>query len=144
LTGVLFSSIPQQFFPAADSDFSMVRVSMVPGTTLRQTEEVVEDIAERLRQEPEVALALGIVNEGSGMVRLVFHPDRARTSVEFERQLTPMLQDIPDARVDFQDQQGGGGTGRAISIMLSGSDPEQLDAAANTLAEQMQEIDGLV
>ena len=144
LTVALFASIPQQFFPATDSDYSMVRVSMVPGTTLRQTEEVIESIADRLQQEPEVALALGIVNEGEGMVRLVFHPDRARTSLDFEREMTPVLQDIPDARAYFQDQQGGGGTGRAISIMLSGSDPQQLDAAANTLAEQMQAIPGLV
>ncbi|MGX7893882.1 efflux RND transporter permease subunit [Tsuneonella sp. HG222] len=145
-TGVLAMSIPKQFFPNNNSDFAMIRVSMVPGTTLRQTEQVIERIAERMRQEQEVALALGIVNEGNGAVRLVLKPDRVRTSREFEQEMTPILQQIPDARISFQNQQGGGGggTGRAISIMLSGSDSQVLDAAANTLVEQVKGVEGAV
>jgi len=145
LTGVLFTVIPGQFFPDSDSDFSMIRVSMVPGTTLEQTEEVITRIADRMKQEQEVEIALGIVNEGSGAVRLVLREDRERSSLEFEQELTPVLQNIPDARVNFQNNQGGGGgTGRAFSIMLSGSDPEKLEEAANTLVEQMAEVPGAV
>jgi multidrug efflux pump subunit AcrB len=145
-TGIIAMQLPMQFFPANDSDFAMVRVEMVPGTTLEQTGEVVEAVAARLQQEPEVALALGIVREANGNVRLVFHPDRARTSQDFERELAPVLQKIPDARINFQSQQGGGGggTGRAISIMLSGSDPNVLQSAAATLVEQMGTVDGAV
>jgi multidrug efflux pump subunit AcrB len=145
LTGVIGMNIPQQFFPSADSDFSMVRVNMVPGTTLEQTEEVIGKVAERLKQEQEVELALEIVNEGSGMVRLVLKPDRERTSLEFEREMTPVMQSIPDARVNFQSGQGGGGgSGRAITIMLSGSDPAKLDSAAAVLVEEMKDVNGLV
>ena len=145
LTGILFRTIPTQFFPDNDSDYSMVRVEMVPGTTLEQTEEVVNTIAARMEQEQEVALALGIVREGSGAVRLVLKPDRKRSSLDFERDMTPVLQNVPDARVNFQNEQGGpGGTGRAFSIMLSGSDPEKLNHAATTLVEQMKSIDGVV
>ncbi|MGC1269295.1 MAG: efflux RND transporter permease subunit [Croceibacterium sp.] len=138
--------IPKQFFPPNDSDFSQIAVSMVPGTTLKQTEQVIDAIAKRMQQEPEVALALGISREGSGNIRLVFKPDRARTSLEFERELAPVLQRFPDARVNFRDQQGGGGggSGRAITIMLSGSDPDKLKAAADTLVTQMASVDGAV
>jgi multidrug efflux pump subunit AcrB len=99
-----------------------------------------------MSEEQEVALALGIAHEGSGMVRLVFKPDRERTSLEFTRQLAPVLAEVPDARVNFQDQDGpgGGGTGRAISIMLSGSDPVAIEEAANILVEQMQAVEGAV
>ncbi len=147
MTGFLFYAIPKQFFPNNDSDFAQISVSMVPGTTLAQTEDVVDAIAARMKREPEVALALGIAREASGNVRLVFKPDRARTSLQFERQLAPVLQSFPDARINFRDQQqggGGGGSGRAISIMLSGSDSAKLDAAANTLVEQMKGVDGAV
>ncbi|MCL6249889.1 efflux RND transporter permease subunit [Altererythrobacter sp. KTW20L] len=145
LTAFVASSIPSQFFPNSDSDFAMVRINLVPGTTLEQTDEVVSRVAARMSEEQEVALALGIANEGSGMVRLVFKPDRERTSLEFTRELGPVLADVPDARVNFQDQgPGGGGTGRAISIMLSGSNPVALEEAANTLAEQMQGVAGAV
>ncbi|MEO0061820.1 MAG: hypothetical protein RLZZ08_380, partial [Pseudomonadota bacterium] len=147
LTGVLGATISKQFFPPNDSDFSQIAVAMVPGTTLQQTEDVVDAIAKRMQQEPEVVLALGIAREGSGAVRLVFRPDRARTSLEFERELAPVLQRFPDARVNFRDQQGGGSggsSGRAISIMLSGSDPVRLNHAANTLVDQMKGVNGAV
>ncbi len=145
LTVIIAGSTPQQFFPDNDSDFSRVSISMVPGTTLEQTEAVVDRISERLSQEQEVALALGIANEGSGRISLVLADDRVRTSMDFERELTPVLQDIPDARVNFQNNQGGGGgTGRAISIMLSGSDPDLLFDTAGTLVEQMESVPGAV
>ncbi|WP_271079127.1 efflux RND transporter permease subunit [Aurantiacibacter sp. MUD61] len=138
-------SLPTQFFPDADSDFSRVNVSMVPGTTLEQTEAVIDRISARLSEEQEVAVALGIANEGSGRISLVLRDDRVRSSLQFEREMTPVLQDIPDARVSFQNNQGGGGgTGRAISIMLSGSDPELLEETANTLVEQMETVEGAV
>ncbi len=147
LTGYVGASIPMQFFPNSDSDFAMIRVAQVPGTTLEQTDEVVTRVAAMMSQEQEVELALGIANEGSGMVRLVFKPDRVRTSQEFARELGPVLADIPDARVNFQDQDGGGGgggSGRAISIMLSGSDPIALEGAANSLVEQMAGVEGAI
>ena len=147
LTGFLAATAPAQFFPSADTDFSMVQVEMVPGTTLEQTEEVIDAIAARMQQEQEVALALGIVREGSGMVRLVLREDRVRDSLNFEREMTPVLQSFPDARVYFQDNSGpsnGVGTGRAISIMLAGSDPVELNRAATTLAEQMRTVPGAV
>lgn len=145
LTIFIGSSMPTQFFPDDDSDFSMIRVSMVPGTTLEQTERVIDTIASRMSEEQEVELALGIANEGSGMVRLVMAADRQRDTITFEQEMTPVLQDIPDARVNFQNQQGGGGgTGRAISIMLAGSDPEQLNLAAIELVEQMESVEGAV
>ena len=145
-TGFVITKIPQQFFPNSDSDFAMIRVSMVPGTTLEQTDEVISSIADRLAREQEVDLALGIANEGSGMIRLVFKPDRQRDSLTFQREMTPYLQSVPDARANFQDTNPGaqGGTGRAISIMLSGSNPAALEQAANDLVEQMQGVEGAV
>jgi multidrug efflux pump subunit AcrB len=146
MTGFIGSKVPMQFFPNSDSDFAMIRVAMVPGTTLEQTDDVIQRVAARMSQEQEVDLALGIANQGSGMVRLVFKPDRERTSLEFTRELGPVLQAIPDARVNFQDQDGGGGggSGRAITVMLSGSNPEALSGAAEALVEQMQGVPGAV
>ncbi|WP_347302412.1 efflux RND transporter permease subunit [Croceibacterium sp. TMG7-5b_MA50] len=145
MTGLLGYNLPTQFFPNADSDFSRISVTMVPGTTLRQTEAVIDAIAERMREEQEVQLALGVVREGEGTVRLVFREDRRRTSLEFERELAPVLQQFPDARVNFQDPNGGGpGGGRAITSMLAGSDNEQLQQAAAVLAEQMRGVPGVV
>jgi multidrug efflux pump subunit AcrB len=59
--------------------------------------------------------------------------------VKFERDLTPRLQQVADARSLRQPEQrrSGSGSGRAISVMLSGSDPDLLQRTAQTLVEQM-------
>ncbi len=144
LTGMIGSSLPAQFFPDVDSDFSRLRIEMVPGTTLEQTEAVSDKVAAILNKRPEVEAALQRVNEGNARFFITLSADREKTLQEFERELTPVLQNIPDARITFMSQQGGGGTGRPISVMLSGSDPKLLNQAATTLVNQMASIKGLV
>ncbi len=145
LSGLLLMQIPGQFFPDADSDFSRIRVEMVPGTTLEQTEAVMGRIAAIINEQQEVEAALERINEGNGRFFITLRKDRERDSMTFERELTPQLQQIPDARITFLDTQGGGGgTGRAISVMLSGSDPEVLNETASTLVDQMVKLDGIV
>ncbi|WP_423141268.1 efflux RND transporter permease subunit [Parablastomonas sp. CN1-191] len=145
-TIVLFMNIPSQFFPNVNSDFSRVQIEMVPGTTLDQTQAVADRVADIVRQRPEVEGALERVSEGNARVLITLKKDRESSSQEFERALTPLLQDIPDARVTVQDQNGGGGggTGRPISIMFSGSNSELLDQTAGRLAEEMKSIPELV
>jgi multidrug efflux pump subunit AcrB len=146
LTGVMFAVIPMQFFPNTNSDFSQVRIEMVPGTTLRQTEAVADEVSDVIRREPEVETALARINEGNARIFITLKKDRERSSMEFERELTPALQKIADARVSFASMGGGpgGGTGRPINIMLSGSNSELLEATANTLVEQMKTLDVVV
>ena len=147
MTAVLFMTIPQEFFPTGDSNFSRVSIEMVPGTTLQQTEQVADEVAAIINAEPEVRQALERIREGSGNIFITLKEDRARTSVEFERELTPRLQKIADARVSFMNNQGGGpggGTGRALSVMLSGSNPELLNRTAATVVQQMSELPEVV
>ncbi|GGC29279.1 multidrug transporter AcrB [Novosphingobium marinum] len=144
ITGVLFTMIPMQFFPDSNSDFSRVSIEMVPGTTLEQTERVADRVAEIINEQPEVETALERIREGQAYIFITLRDDRERTSMEFERELTPILQQVPDARVNFLSNQGGGGTGRDISVMLSGSDPDELNKTAATLVEQMRTLDTVV
>jgi multidrug efflux pump subunit AcrB len=146
MTAGLFATIPQEFFPTENSNFSRISIEMVPGTTIEQTEEVADQVAAIVNRQPEVKEALERILEGRGFVFITLKEDRERTSQEFERALTPVLQKIPDARVTFLANQGGppGGTGRAISVMLSGSDPELLNRTAATLVEQMSGLKEVV
>ncbi|RIV76062.1 efflux RND transporter permease subunit [Pelagerythrobacter aerophilus] len=144
LTILLFMNVPPQFQPNINSDNSQVEIEMVPGTTLETTERVADDVAEILYQEPEVLRALERVRVGNASIYITLKPDRERTSVEFERALAPRLAQIPDARVRFQSQSGGFGSGRDVTVMLAGSDPELLEETAATLVEQMKALDTLV
>lgn len=141
LTIVLLVVLPKQFFPDGDTDFSRVRIEMVPGTTLERTREVSNEAAAIIEKQPEVKTALQSVREGSASIFITLHEDRDRTSQEFEEDLTPLLTKIADARVTFQaNGPGGGGSGRDVSVMLSGSDPKKLDQTAAILVEQMKTL----
>ena len=140
----LFMTIPQQFEPTINTDFSRVTIEMVPGTTIKQTEAVADRVAALINEQPEVEMALEAIREGNARIFITLKEDRERTSIEFERALAPRLAQFPDARVTFASQSGGGGTGRDISVMLTGSNPELLNATAATLVEQMRTLKGLV
>ncbi len=146
LTMVLFSVMPQEFFPDQNSDFTRVKIDMVPGTTIPQAEKVADHVAAIIRQAPEVDHVLERISENSVSVLVTLHKDRKRITSEIEHQLTPQLQQIPDARVTFQSLQNsqGSGTGQPISVMLSSSDPRLLEATSAQLVEQMKGIKELV
>ncbi|WP_374407089.1 efflux RND transporter permease subunit [Pelagerythrobacter sp.] len=144
LTVLLFMNVPPQFQPDIDSDNSQIEIEMVPGTTLETTERVADNVAQILYQQPEVLRALERVRVGNASIYITLKPDRERTSVEFERALAPQLSQIPDARVRFQSQGGGFGSGRDITVMLAGSDPELLEETAAQLVEQMKGLNTLV
>ena len=147
LTVALLVILPKQFFPDGDTDFSRVRVEMVPGTTLERTREITSEAAAIIEKQPEVETALQSLREGGANMFITLKKDRARTSQQFEEDLTPLLTKIADARVTFQVNGpgggGGGGSGRDVSVMLSGSDPKMLDKTAATLVEQMKGLPDL-
>ncbi|WP_379923077.1 efflux RND transporter permease subunit [Erythrobacter sp. R86502] len=145
ITIVLFGQIPGQFQPTIDDENSRVEIEVVPGTTLTETKRVVNSVADRLRQEPEVERMLERIRLGdTSSIFVKLKEDRARTSVEFERELAPVLARFPDARVRFQSQSGGFGSGRDMTVMLAGSDPVLLEQTANQLVEQMRGLPSLV
>jgi multidrug efflux pump subunit AcrB len=145
LTAGLLYDMPKQFQPITDQDTSRVNLEMVPGTTIEQTEAVADRVNRILEaQHSEVQRVLERVNEGQATLFTVLKDDRPLKSFVWERRMTPILQKIPDARVTFQSQNGGGGTGRDISVMLTGSDPDVLNRTAQTLVQQMESIRGAV
>ncbi|WP_284123809.1 efflux RND transporter permease subunit [Parerythrobacter aestuarii] len=144
LTLLLFMSVPAQFQPTVDDENSRVEIEMVPGTTIETTMAVADRVADLLYEQQEVERALQRVRQGNATLYIALKPDRERTSIQFERDLAPTLAQIPDARVRFQSQSGGFGSGRDITVMLAGSDPELLEDTAATLVEQMKGIDKLV
>ncbi|MEM7690037.1 MAG: efflux RND transporter permease subunit [Pseudomonadota bacterium] len=144
VTILLFAQIPGQFQPTIDSNRSRVQIEMVPGTTLEQTSSVINQAVAILEKEPEFDFALERHRIGNGTIFVNLKEERVRTQQEFEKDVAPKLNQIPDARVRFQSQGGGFGTGRDITVMLAGSNPDLLQEAATTLVEQMKGLDTVV
>ncbi len=145
VTILLFGQIPGQFQPTINEQNIQVAIEMVPGTTLAETKRAVNSVADRLRREPEVEQLLERVRQGdSSSIFVKLREDRQRTSDEFSRDLAPELAKFPDARVRFQSQSGGFGSGRDMTVLLAGSDPVLLDQIATRLVEEMKGLKTLV
>ena len=139
-----FSLLPMTFFPPDNGDTTRISVQLVPGATLQQTEAVADRVATKIGADPLVVRTFERVDVGSATVYVILRKDRPITTNQFERDRYPMLQGIPDARISFLSQQGGGGgSTRDVSVTLGGDDPEKLMAAARELVEGMRGIDQL-
>jgi multidrug efflux pump subunit AcrB len=145
LSIILFGMLPLSFFPPENDDFARANITLAPGTTLKQTEAVVDRVAAIVAKDPSVERVFERVNVGDGRVSIVLKKDRKVTSTEFQRALSPALAAVPDARVSFQSQNGGGPDpdSRDIMLYLGGDDPVQLTAVANQIAKEMGTVPGL-
>ena len=141
-----FWGIPMTFQPAQDNDFSQVRIFLTPGSTLQKTEVVADRVRNMLQDAPEVQSAFSRINVGNGNIFLTLKKERTVTSVQFQRKWQQRLSEIPDARVSFQSQSGGGpgSAGRDITVTLGGDDPVLLSATANKIVEEMKGLKQLV
>ncbi|MBO9379808.1 AcrB/AcrD/AcrF family protein [Sphingomonas histidinilytica] len=143
VTIALFATSPQQFQPALDVDYSQVKIELTPGARVAQdTQKVADETIAVLRQQPEVDAAFADIGDNGdtrfASIYITLKPakERTRTSIEFERETAPLLNKIPDARVNFVSQSGG--FGRDLTIMLAGDDPVKLQQSANALIAQMR------
>jgi len=141
LTIAMFIALPKTFMPPQDSDISRIDVTMPPGTTLEQTRDAAERVVALVKRQPDVATVVDYVNVGDAYIVITLKDDRKLKSTEFERKVAPLLQKVPDARVNFESQSGNGG--RDIQIQLAGDDPVKLNASALTLIDQMKRLPGI-
>ncbi|QNQ09508.1 efflux RND transporter permease subunit [Sphingomonas alpina] len=145
LTVVCFYFLPMTFQPDQDQDATTALVEMVPGTTLEQTSKVVKQVADILAAEkPAVRSVYSRSFVGNGRVTALFNKDKGMTSTQFEQRLAPKLNTIADARVTFRSQNGWGGSGRALTIVLGGDDPKLLNETAVKLVREMAKLPILV
>jgi len=145
LTVACFMTTPMTFQPTQDQDSVTVKIQMVPGTTLEQTEKVVEHVGQLLLGQKDMVTSVyerSFVGNGRVVAKLA--KDRKMTSTEFERSFAPTLNKVPDARVNFNSQQGWGDSGRDLTIVLGGEDPKELSATADKLVEQMSKLPQVV
>jgi multidrug efflux pump subunit AcrB len=162
LTVLGFASLPMQFQPSIDQERSTVTITMAPGATLAQTQNVVDQVYDLLSRQPEVATTYTRTFVGNGRVTVEFKEKpslndriaaifggdigdkREQTSTEFERSLAPALAKIPDARVNFQSQFGWGDNNRDVSVTLGSDDPVLLRQTADKIVRDMAGLPGLL
>ncbi|HEX8256581.1 MAG TPA: efflux RND transporter permease subunit [Allosphingosinicella sp.] len=132
-----FYTLPMTFQPTTNTDYSQVKVEMVPGTTVQQTREATQRVAQMLSADTAVVKdAFADIRPTEATIYLTLKEERPITSVEWERKTAPIFEQVADARVNFQSQSGGG-FGRDIIIMFGSDNPELLEKTANQLTTEM-------
>ncbi len=138
--------LPQGFLPAQDTARSLLAMELPPGSQLSYTEKVTEQIVARLRKRPEVRSVFvdgGRVPPGTFEVRraaliINYTPktERKITQRELELSIGRELQNVPDIRFWFLDENGL----RAISLVVTGADSNIVSNVASELGNQMKRI----
>ena len=144
----LIPYIPKGLFDAGDTGISTVKVELPPGSKLEDTEAVVRQLDETLRQQPAVKSILSQVgsegvNEGLLSVNLLPKDERDLSQQEFQNRMRRVFQEIPGARISFQGQSAGG-SDKDVSLILRSNNPQILNETASNLEQQVREIPGLV
>ena len=138
--------LPQGFLPAQDTARSLLAMELPPGAQLAFTEKTTEEIVARLRKRPEVRSVFvdgGRVPPGTFEVRraaliINYTPktERKITQRELELEISKELENVPDIRFWFLDENGL----RAISLVVTGADSNIVANVASELATQMKRI----
>jgi hydrophobe/amphiphile efflux-1 (HAE1) family protein len=140
------TQLPQGYLPAQDAARSLLAMELPPGSQLAFTEKTTEEIVARLRKRPEVKSVFvdgGRVPPGTLEVRraaliINYTPKKERkiTQRELELSIAKDLENVPDIRFWFLDENGQ----RAISLVVTGVDSNVVGNVANELATQMKRI----
>ncbi|MEO1672669.1 MAG: efflux RND transporter permease subunit, partial [Cyanobacteria bacterium J06631_2] len=145
----LIPFIPKGLFDAGDTGLSIVQVELPPGSQLEDTEAVMMQLDDTIRQQPEVDSVLqeigseGEVNTGILSVKLLPKNERDVSQQELQDRLREVFQQIPGARISFKSR-GAGGSDKDVALILRSSNPQILAETANNLEKQVREIPGLV
>ncbi|WP_312135344.1 efflux RND transporter permease subunit [Brevundimonas sp.] len=139
-----------EFMSPADESRAAFQIELPPGSTLRQTDEVVQQVTRILNGRDEVisvyaAIGGQEVNQANVYADMVPKGDRSLSQQEFQRVVVDELKQIPGARIraGIAQQGGGPGDGTSYEFALLGDNPAVLEQAARAVEAEMRTVKGL-
>jgi hydrophobe/amphiphile efflux-1 (HAE1) family protein len=136
--------LPKAFVPPEDFSTSILNIELPPGGKLEDTSRVSAAAAAIIRAQPEVTDIVEFVGTDSADVRnanvfvsLVPRDKRKGSARDFEQRIMPLLNQIPDGRLNFQNF-GGSGGGRDLSFFLVGDDPALTERTGRKMLDEMR------
>ncbi|MCV0413761.1 MAG: efflux RND transporter permease subunit [Brevundimonas sp.] len=139
-----------EFMSPADEGRAAFQIETPPGTTLRETDAIVQRVTDLLEARPEVTsvyAAIGgqDVNQANVYADMVPKGDRDLSQQAFARVMVDQMKQIPGARIraGIAQQGGGPGDGTSYTFSILGDDPDTLEATARAVEEQMRGVPGL-
>ena len=161
----LIPIVGTEFMPASDQPFVVMTVEMPVGTSLKETNRVVQEIEALLMREEGVKtvgawgglseetkmdVAFGSseagVHVGQISARLTDKKDRERSNAEIMDDVRSQLPKIEGARFEFMDmgkQMMGGGGLAPVEIKIFGKDIATLKEISEKIARKIEAIEGI-
>lgn len=137
--------LPKAFVPPEDFSTSILNIELPPGGKLEDTARLSAAATAILRKQPEVTDVVefvgnvsGEVRQGSLFISMVPRSQRTDSAKEFEQRLMPLLNQVPDGHINFQNFSGFGG--RDITLYLVGDDPVLTERTGHKLLDEMRGI----
>jgi len=137
--------IPKSFIPDADLGAPNLSIELPTGVRLEDTAAVSAAAYRVVARQPEVANVVESIGDddeirvGHLYIQLVPRSQRKVTQKQWEDRVIKELKVIPDAVIHFT-KDGGGGTGRDITIFITGDDPELTQHTAEKVVEEMRTL----
>jgi multidrug efflux pump subunit AcrB len=135
--------LPKAFVPPEDFSTSILNIELPPGGKLEDTARLSAAAAVIVRKQPEVTDVVEFVGSDSAEVRnaslfisMVPRDQRKASAKEIEQRLMPLLNQVPDAHISFQNFSGFGG--RDLTLYLVGDDPALTERTGHKLLDEMR------
>jgi hydrophobe/amphiphile efflux-1 (HAE1) family protein len=135
--------LPKAFVPPEDFSTSILNIELPPGGKLEDTARLSAAATAILRKQPEVTDVVEFVGSDSAEVRqaqlfisMVPRSQRTASAKEFEQRLMPLLNEVPDGHISFQNFGFGGG--RDVTLFLVGDDPVLTERTGHKLLDEMR------
>jgi len=146
---LIAGAIPSVVIPRFDNGMIQARVEIPPGTPVLEADRVLQQMAARIRETPEVkgvftsmSGADGSAPDANMYIQLVPRDERDRSAYAIQQTLRPVLSSFADYRSAFVQDQGGE-QGSDITVQFVGTDPQAVNQAAERLAAAMGRVDTL-
>ncbi len=147
--GLLFWRLPSSFLPEEDQGMLMSMIKLPSGSTMEQTQKVIDEFSAYVLKQPEVEsvmAASGFSTGGSGQnsgmafIRLKDWDERSASAAEIVQRINGAMSSIPDAQVFAMSppsiQGMGSSSGFTFELQdLGGAGHEALVAARKQLLE---------
>lgn len=154
---VIAPLLPKTLFSAGDTSEAVMSIVLPKGSTLEDTEEILDKVTKTLMAHKEVkhiyasigsGATVGINSSGGSVekanvsVILVQPEERTISTDDFEKLVSPEIANIPGARIAF-DHFGPGGSSKPVSIIMRSNDSVELNKSADNLITEMRKLPDL-
>ncbi len=142
--GSIFSAtlLPTEFVPPSDTGRASVSLELPPGSLMEDTRSTARKVTEIIQTIPEVQTVFVNGLDTSATVQIGIGPkgSRERSSFEITDELREILADVPDVRLFVLSENGA----RDVSLNVLGEDVAKVAAAAQELADQINDLPEIV